>query len=150
MEQLPFTKYSKPKNSEEFSGPKHTFEYYDEEHEILSRASLEYFSKPLPFYEVAFLETYAAIDRNQGNAGFVMDQVESFLISKKRPGVLRNAIKDSNPTRGMYVKRGWHVVIQSDGKELYVFNWPKGVPLQQMHNYEQRYQSRRPHGKPGL
>jgi GNAT superfamily N-acetyltransferase len=102
--------------------------------EVIGGAEIDYYSKPLPFYQLTDLwveHEYAG----RGNASRIMDQVENFLKERRKPGVLVEAILDDS-AQGMYERRGWMPV--PDGLGRHVYNWPDGVSLDVLKGYEER------------
>lgn len=98
-------------------------------------AEINYFSKPLPLYQLTDLW----VDFDSQGKGFgskILEQFEEMLITRKKPGVLVDAILEGNEASGMYKRRGWKEVPNSYG--LYVFNWPKDVPFDVMKGYASR------------
>lgn len=126
--------YTSP--SEQSSGemPQHKFEVVDGD-EIIGGAEIDYFSKPLPLYQVTDLwvdHAYAG----RGNASRIMDRVEDFLEKRGKPGLLVNAIVGDSPAGGMYERRGWEPV--PDNPSLHVYNWPQQVSLDVLKSYAMR------------
>ncbi len=114
--------------------PQHRFELIVDG-EIIGAAEVNYFSKPIPLYQVTDL--YVDIKyKGKGYASKIMDQVEEWLKERRRPGVLVDAITDGDSAQGMYQKRGWKVV--PGGYGLHVFNWPENVDLSILDGYGSR------------
>jgi GNAT superfamily N-acetyltransferase len=98
-------------------------------------AEINYYSKPLPLYQLTDL--YVEYEyQGKGYATELLDQFESFLVKRKKPGTLVNAIIDDDK-HDLYTKRGWIEV--PDGHGLMVFNWPKEVSLEILNGYPQMY-----------
>lgn len=129
-------RYSSPKqSSEQGEDPQHRFEVMVEGEKV-GAAEIDYYSKPLPLYQVA--ELY--IDpkhQGKGYASKILAQVEDWLIQKGKPGVLVDAIMEGEPAEGMYARRGWTEVPNGNG--LHVFNWPSEVGLAVLDGYPMRY-----------
>ncbi len=119
---------------EEDRSPQHTFDLIVDGEKI-GGAEVDYFSKPIPLYQLTDL--YVDFEQ-KGNtyASQLMEQVEAFLREKKKPGVLVEAIIEGDKAVGMYERRGWQKV---SSENLYVFNWPEDVPLTVLTGYPFRY-----------
>jgi len=128
--------YSSPKESvDQDEKPQHRFDLVVGG-ERIGAAEIDYFSKPLPLYQVTDL--YVDFEhKGKGYASQIMDQVETWLRVKKKPGVLVEAILDGDPAKGMYERRGWQPVPNSLG--LHVYNWPDDIDLSVLDGYPQRY-----------
>lgn len=99
-------------------------------------AEIEYFSKPIPLYQVS--ELYIDNEyKGKGYASKIMDQVENWLKERRKPGVLVDAILQGDPASGFYSRRGWLEVPSSLG--LHVFNWPKDVDIKKLNGFHFRY-----------
>jgi ribosomal protein S18 acetylase RimI-like enzyme len=125
--------YISPAEQDAEDMPQHRFELKDG-NKIVGGAEIDYYSKPLPFYQLTDLwveHEYA----DRGNASRIMTQVEAFLKERRKPGVLMEAILDG-PAQGMYERRGWTPVPGSPGR--YVYNWPEQVQLDILKGYEMR------------
>jgi ribosomal protein S18 acetylase RimI-like enzyme len=136
MENLEKIQYSSPEDSkEEGEKPQHRFDLIIDGQKI-GAAEIDYYSRPLPLYQITDL--YVDIQhKGKGYASKILEQVENFLKSKKKPGVLVDAIIDGDPATGMYTRRGWKEVPQSFG--LHVFNWPDDVSEDVLTGYPFRY-----------
>lgn len=79
---------------------------------------------PFPFYYLFFLR----IDNEQKGRDFggaLVEQLNSFLDSKGKVGILRNIIDHKNPAFLIYEKRGWRPI---DGHEHWlIYNVPKNL-----------------------
>ncbi len=130
--------YSSPKESIEHDEmPQHRFDLVVDG-ERIGAAEIDYFSKPLPLYQVTDL--YVDFEhKGKGYASQIMDQVEAWLRDRKKPGILVEAILDGDPARGMYERRGWTPVPKSFGQ--YVYNWPEDVDISILNGYPERYKS---------
>ncbi|MBI2473631.1 GNAT family N-acetyltransferase [Candidatus Uhrbacteria bacterium] len=123
-------------NLEQGEDPKHTFEIIDEKTgEPLARAEIEYFSKPIPYYQVSDLYTEHAY-QGKGYASRIMKEIEDMLKKKNRTGFLVDAIFSDNPASGFYERRGWIPV--PGNKDQYVFNLPKNVDATIFQSVEMR------------
>ncbi len=136
MEKIPRVEYKSPKEViEEDDEPQHHFDLVANGEKI-GGAEIDYFSKPLPLYQMTDL--YVDFEHNGNHyASQIMGQVEEWLIKRKKPGVLVDAVFSNDSAKGMYEKRGWERVPDSNG--LMVFNWPKDVPLSVLKGYPWRY-----------
>lgn len=115
--------------------PQHHFDLIIDGKKIGS-AEIDYFSKPLPLYQVTDL--YVDFEyKGKGYASQIMFKVEEWLIERKKPGVLVEAILSGDPAGGMYKKRGWVEVPGEYG--LHVFNWSKDIDLSILKGYSSRY-----------
>lgn len=128
--------YSSPKESiEQDEMPQHRFDLIVDG-ERIGAAEINYFSKPLPLYQVTDL--YVDFEhKGKGYASQIMDQVETWIRERKKPGILAEAILDGDPAQGMYERRGWKPVPNSFG--LHVYNWPDDVDISILDGYPQRY-----------
>lgn len=98
-------------------------------------AEVEYFSKPIPLYQLS--ELYVDFEyKGLGYASMIMEKVEEFLRKRKKPGILTDAIIQGDPASGMYKKRGWIEVPNALG--LYVYNWPDNISFDILAGYEFR------------
>jgi GNAT superfamily N-acetyltransferase len=114
-------------NLEQGEDPQHTLEIIDEKTgETIARAEIEYFSKPIPYYQVSDLYTEQAY-QGRGYASKIMEKIEEMLKKKKRPGFLVDAIFSDHPASGFYQRRGWIPV--PGNNEQYVFNLPKNADV---------------------
>lgn len=129
-------KYSSPRETFEREGVgQHRFDLIVDGKKV-GGAEVDYFSKPLPLYQVTNL--YIDVEHNGKRYGSqIMEQVESFLREKKKPGVLVDAIAIDDPASGFYARRGWTEVPDSGG--LHVYNWPEGTSLDVLVAYSFRY-----------
>lgn len=128
-------KYSSPEESQkEGEMPQHRFELMVDG-ACIGAAEIDYFSQPLPLYQVSDL--YVDIPhQGKGYASELMGQIEAWLRSRHKPGILVNAILEGSPAEGMYERRGWRAVPNSLG--LYVYNWPDNVDLSILKGYPHR------------
>ncbi len=135
MEKSPSINYVDPKKDLEEEGlGQHRFDLTIDGEKI-GGVEINYFSKPLPLYQVTDL--YVDF-KYKGNhyASRILDQVEEWIVNRKKPGVLVDAtLHEEN--HGMYAKRGWVEIPGSQG--LHVYNWPKEVSLDIMKGYANRY-----------
>jgi len=132
-------KYISPQEAIEHSEPpQHRFDLIVDGERIGS-AEIDYFSKPLPFYQLTSLYVDFKY-KGKGYASRIMDQVEAWLRDKRKPGVLVDAIIEGDPSQGMYEKRGWKSVPESHG--LHVYNWPEDIDISIIKGYPQRYTDR--------
>ena len=130
--------YVPPKEAiEQDELPQHRFDLIVDG-ERIGAAEIDYFSKPLPLYQVTDL--YVEYEhKGKGYASQIMNQVEAWLHNRKKPGVLVEAILEGDPAQGMYEKRGWKPVPDSNG--LFVYNWPEDVDISILKGYAERYAS---------
>lgn len=105
--------------------------------EKVGAATLDYFSKPIRLYQISDL--YVDFEqKGKGYASAIMDKVEDFLLRDvKLPGILVDAVLEGDSASGMYERRGWINVPNSNG--LHVFNWPEDVPLDVLKGFSFRY-----------
>jgi GNAT superfamily N-acetyltransferase len=97
--------YRSPKESSEEELKQHRFELVIDNKKIGS-AELDYFSRPIPLYQLT--ELYVDYEqKGKGYASQIMDTVEEWLRSRKKPGILADGIFEDDPAKGMYAKRGW-------------------------------------------
>ncbi|SRR3989339_333678 len=124
--------YKNPrKNIEQGEDPLHTIDLMFDG-KIIGRAELTYYSKPYPLYQLSDL--YVELEyQGTGQAGKIMEQVENFLKEKKKAGVLVDAIDPDSPASGMYARRGWQEIPESNG--LHVYNLPKDATLEDFKGY---------------
>lgn len=120
---------------EDGEAPQHRFEIKIDG-KVVGAVEINYFSKPLPLYQLT--EMYIEVgEKGKGYASRLMEKVEEFLIKRKKPGVLVDAIMEGDSASGMYKKRGWVEVLGSYG--LHVYNWPEDVDLSVLKGYPDRY-----------
>lgn len=124
MERFPKIEYTSPKDARESDIiPQHYFDLESEGRKI-GGAEVNYYSKPLPHYQLS--ELYVDPEfQGIGYGAHLMEQVEAFLLERKKPGVLVDAILPDNNASGMYARRGWKEVPGTYG--AHVFNWPENV-----------------------
>ena len=129
-------KYLSPEQAmEEGELPQHHFDLVVDGEKI-GGAEIDYFSKPLPLYQITDL--YVDIEhKGKGYASEIMGQVEQWLMDRRKPGILVDAIMKGDPAKGMYAKRGWVKV--PGGLGLRVFNWPSDVDMSILNGYASRY-----------
>lgn len=129
--------YKKPEDSYEEDEMKgHLFEI-EVNGEVVAGAEVHYYSKPIPFYQVSTLYTEYEY-KSRGMASAIMDKVEAFLIERKKPGILIDAIHTDVPeVEGMYLRRGW-VPISDIGHM--VFNLSESIDPSIFDNYSTRGQ----------
>ncbi len=130
-------RYLSPKESLERGDedPYHRFELVLEG-KTVGAAEVEYFSKPLPHYQVGSLY----VDDEQMGKGYasqLMAHIEDWLKERKKPGILIDVIDDTNPAKGMYEKRGWQKM--PGWRPLFVYHWPADVDLSILDGYSARY-----------
>jgi GNAT superfamily N-acetyltransferase len=96
-------KYLNPKEAMEMGEePQHRFELIVDG-EIIGAAEVNYFSKPIPLYQVTDL--YVDIKyKGKGYASKIMDQVEEWLKERRRPGVLVDAIASASSVLDLAMK----------------------------------------------
>lgn len=113
-------------NIERGEVPRHTFELQNKDGVVIAGAEIDYFSKPIPYYQIT--DIWVDHDQQgQGIASELMENIESMLKKKKRAGFLVDAIMEGNPAKGFYQRRGWIPVPGPAFKSQYVFNLPNGV-----------------------
>lgn len=94
--------YSRPEESET---EQHTIELVVKGEKV-GDATLEYHSRPFPFYLVTFVEVEFG-QQGQGYGSELVEKINEFLNTRNRPGVLEDAINENNPARGFYERHGW-------------------------------------------
>ncbi|MCC2631300.1 MAG: Acetyltransferase domain [Candidatus Paceibacter sp.] len=104
--------------------------------EKVGEADVEYFSRPFPLYQISSMGVEFE-KQGQGFGSKLMGYIEGVLKKKGKAGVLVDAIDPSSPAAGMYARRGWIEVPDSNG--LHVFNMPKGATIDQLKGYVFRY-----------
>ncbi|MBI5153199.1 MAG: GNAT family N-acetyltransferase [Parcubacteria group bacterium] len=78
-------------------------------------AELQYRNDPFPFYYVEFVFIREE-SRGSGLGRAVLGEINTFLDSKRKPGILCNAISENSPAKHMYENHGWTKI---DGHEDY-------------------------------
>lgn len=118
------TRYVKPEASDSTEQLRHhRFEVVNDG-KVVSAAEVNYYSRPIPFYQVTDLYTEVK-DQGRGYASAVMDQVENFLIQRGKPGILADASIYNHPKgKSFYASRGW-IEIGTEGHRA--FNLPKDI-----------------------
>jgi GNAT superfamily N-acetyltransferase len=102
---------------------------------IIGVAEMAYFSTPFPFYYLD--ELYVEYKKQgKGYGSKIMDQVENWLIEKRRAGVVTDAIDTDSPASGMYERRGWKKIPGHD--HSYAFNLPKSAKIEDLVGYQLR------------
>jgi len=92
--------------------------------EVVSAAEVHYHSRPIPFYQVTTLYTEYE-HSGKGYASAIMNKIESFLIERKKPGILLDTIMTDTPeVAGMYERRGWKRI---GALRHRVFNLPEHI-----------------------
>lgn len=128
--------YTGPKeNLAKGEGPQHTIDF-SVGGKVIGRAEINYYSKPIPIYQI----TDIYVDHDQSGKGYaseIMAQVEGFLLERKKPGFIVDAINLDSPASGMYARRGWKEL--PGGLGQYVFNMPKSVDLSIFKGFPCRY-----------
>ncbi len=128
--------YTNPRdNIERGEEPRHTVEMINEAGEVMGQASIDYYSNPIPYYQVTDLYTEPEF-RSQRVASEIMDWVENWLKGKKRAGFLVDGILPGDPAAGFYERRGWIPV--PGGRGQYVFNLPNSVEPERFRGIEMR------------
>lgn len=136
MEKSPSINYVNPKKDLEEEGfGQHRFDLIIDGVKM-GGAEINYFSKPLPLYQLTDLYVESEF-QGKGLGAQIIDQFEKMLLTRKKPGVLVDAIFEDSKAKGMYERRGWKEIPGSYG--LCVFNWPEDVPLDVMKGYASRY-----------
>ena len=74
--------------------------------DVIGHADLEYRNDPFPFYYVSLVFIKKTF-RGSGFGREVLEKINGFLDSKKKPGILANAIDIDHPAHQMYEKCGW-------------------------------------------
>jgi len=111
--------------------PQHRFDILIDG-KCVGAAEVDYYSRPIPLYQIT--ELYVDYEhKGKGYASRILDRVEHFLIEKRKPGILVDAIIPGDPAEGLYTRRGWTAVPNSNG--IFVFNWPQKVPLSTLIGY---------------
>lgn len=119
-----YTNYVKPEESHSNEQLRHHRFEYVKDGQVVSAAEVNYYSSPIPFYQVTDLYTEPEHQGN-GYAASVMDQIERFLIERGKPGILTDTSIYNHPDgRSYYESRGW-VEIDTQGHR--VFNLPKNI-----------------------
>lgn len=138
-----FVEYKSPKENMidgEFDEP-HTFKVYIDGN-VVGGATVEYFSKPLPIYQLTDIYTEVEHQR-RGVATEILEKVEKFAKERKKPIVLVDAIIEEEPdengktAKGMYVRRGWVEIPGQHGRHVY--NWPKDISTDILRGFECRF-----------
>ncbi len=87
-------------------------------------ANLEYRNRPFPFYYVklVFVLPHA---RNLGFGKEILAELNNFLDSHKKAGLLLNSIDEDDPAYSIYEKAGWKPI--KHGSHCYSYNLPTGL-----------------------
>ena len=129
-------RYNNPQeNVERGDDAWHTLEIEDEAGVVIARAEINYYSKPIPFYQLTDLYTEPE-HQGKGLASSIMAAFEAKLKKSGRAGFLVDAILPEDKSSGMYERRGWIPV--PNGMGQYVFNLPKGVGPEKFIGVEMR------------
>ena len=128
--------YKNPAEQSGRIGSCHKFTFEAEGGELISGADVEYLSKPIPHFYINSVFT-DEIYQSQGHASKIMDQVEQFLITKNKPGLLIDKIDSKSPeVQGMYQRRGW---VEVPGTNLLAYNLSEGIDTSILTGYQHRY-----------
>ncbi len=135
--------YKSPKENkiEENLGEPHTFKVYIDGN-VAGVGIVEYFSKPLPIYQLTTLYTEEEFQK-QGVATEILDKVEQWAKERKKPVVLVDAVIDEEldengkKAKGMYARRGWVEIVGQHDRHVY--NWPEGLSTDILKGFECRY-----------
>lgn len=84
----------------------HTLSLTNEQGETVGKAEFLYFGKPFRFYYLFFIGVPQPF-RGEGFGSSLLKQVNTFLDTRKSPGLLRNIIDPTQPTHSIYTKYGW-------------------------------------------
>lgn len=133
-------RHRSPKETLEKEGyPEHSFELIVNGEKIGS-ATVLYFSKPIPMYQISNLDIEEPLHRGKGYGGKIMGAIEDWLLQRKKPGIIVDAIHENSPAKGMYARRGWEFIEELEGHDAtYVYNWPNDVDKSILRGYKQRY-----------
>lgn len=115
--------------------PIHTIEIHNEDGDVLARAEIDYFSSPIPYYQLSDLFTEEAF-QHQGLASQLLDAFEAKLRRTGRAGFLVDGIMPGTGAEGMYARRGWIPV--PGGRSQFVYNLPKGIGPEKFIGVEMR------------
>ena len=63
--------------------------------------------------------------KGRGFGGALIEQLNNFLDSKGKAGILRNIIDRQNPAFSIYEKRGWRPI--EDHEDWLIYNPPKNL-----------------------
>jgi len=129
--------YIKPAESEtEEQFRHHRFEI-KVDGEVVSAAEVNYYTKPIPLYQVSDLYTEFN-HQSKGYGSAIMEKVEQFLIDRGRPGILvDNSIHTSADGRSFYLDRGR---VRIDELDRLVYNLSDKIDSSIFLNYETRGQ----------
>ena len=119
-----FEYHNPSSNKERGEDPRHTFELKNEEGDVIAGAEIDYYSSPIPYYQVT--DIWVDHDQQgQGIASELMKTIEEMLKHKKKTGFLVDAIMEGNPAKGFYERRGWRPI--PGRTDQYVYNLPKNI-----------------------
>lgn len=86
-------------------------------------AELAYLGKPVPTYYLDYMH----VDPQYRGVGFgseLIDQINAFIKSKGKMGLLINGISEGSPATGIYLSHGW---TETANSSVLVYNVPEGV-----------------------
>ena len=126
--------YISPSEQSPEDMPQHRFEIVEGD-EIIGGAEVDYFSRPLPLYQLSDLWVEHEYS-GQGKGSRIMDAVEAFLKEREKPGLLVDAIIYGNDAYGMYERRGWQSI--PSNPSIRVYNWPEHVSLDILKGFAMR------------
>lgn len=90
--------------------------------EHVGEAELVYRNDPFPFYYL-FILRIEGKQQGRGFGGALVEQLNNFLDSKGKAGILRNIINHDNPACSIYENRGWQPI---EGNESwFIYNPPE-------------------------
>lgn len=115
--------------------PAHTIEVVGDDGEVIAQAEINYFSRPMPYYQLTDLYTDRA-HQGKGFASRIMDAFEAKLKTTGKAGFLVDGILPGSDASGMYERRGWIPV--PGGLGQYVYNLPAGTGPEKFIGVEMR------------
>lgn len=113
---------------------KHRLKLVDSEGNLAGFAELVYFGKPVPAYYLEYMQTNPS-HRGKGFGGELIEQVNAFIASKGKMGVLVDAVEEDSAARGIYERHGWQSTYIPD---LLVLNPPSGITNETIADVEKR------------
>lgn len=113
---------------------KHRLKLVDSEGGLAGFAELVYFGKPVPAYYLEYMQTNPS-HRGKGFGVELIEQVNAFLVSKGKMGVLVDAVEPGTAAHGVYERHGWQATYIPD---LLIFNPPADITNDVLADVEKR------------
>lgn len=94
--------------------------------EVVGFAEFHYHNDPFPVYYISTVFTRHR-HRGQGWGNELLAKINEFLDATGKVGLLFDAIEDTSPAKGLYLKNGWAPVPGPGKMFWYSYNLPKNL-----------------------